>query len=70
MKTITIKIEDDSTTQKILELIKSLSGVSEVSVVSSEPTPNKKTLSAIKDIEAGKVTKAKNTKDLFAQLSK
>jgi len=32
--------------------------------------PNKRTLSAIKDIEAGKTTKVKNAKSLFAQLSK
>jgi hypothetical protein len=70
MTTITIKTDDESTAQRILEMVKSYSSVIEVSVVTTEHTPNKKTLSAIKDAEAGKMTKAKNTKDLFDQLSK
>jgi len=70
MTTITIKTDDDSTTQQILEMVKSYSSVSVVSVVSSEPIPNNETLSAIKDVEVGKVTKTKNSKDLFDQLSK
>jgi hypothetical protein len=63
-----LRIRENSMQAKLmLEYLKTLSFVD---VIEKDKIPNGITLKAINDAEQGKVTKAKNTKDLMTQLNK
>ncbi|OFX57807.1 MAG: hypothetical protein A2046_02185 [Bacteroidetes bacterium GWA2_30_7] len=64
----TLKVLENTTQAKLfLQYAMSLPFVK---LVESEHTPNKTTLKAMKDAEEGKVTRAKNVKDLIEKLNK
>jgi phage host-nuclease inhibitor protein Gam len=63
---VNIRIKENSPQAKaIIELLKTMSFVEFI----DEKTPQEITLEAIKDAKKGKITKAKDTKDLFKKLN-
>lgn len=69
MQTMTIEYNPaDALVQSVIGLIQQVKKIRVVSQ-SDEYVPNAETLEAIKDVKEGRVYHAKNTEDLFQQIS-